>query len=60
MSLDEVRAVLSPRLRDLREPPVLRRYGSVFIGSLDEARGMSFSLVFVPGLAEGAVPAPRL
>src|SRR6185503_19949760 len=48
--------VLAPRLRELSVPPPRRRYGSVFIGSTDAARGMSFDVVFVPGLAEKRFP----
>jgi CRISPR/Cas system-associated exonuclease Cas4 (RecB family) len=55
-SRDEVYGVLSERLRFLRREPVLRRYGCVWVGSLDEARGRGFSAVFVPGLAEGVFP----
>src|SRR4029434_593963 len=33
-----------------------RRYGAVFIGSTEAARGMSFDVVFVPGLAGKLFP----
>lgn len=56
VSLDEVFLVLSERLRFLRRAPARRRYGRVWIGSIDEARGQSFRAVFVPGLAEGIFP----
>lgn len=56
VSLDEVFLVLSERLRFLRRAPARRRYGQVFIGSIDEARGHSFQCVFVPGFAEGIFP----
>lgn len=55
-SLDEVRDVLSERLGFLRADPPKRRYGSVFVGSIEEARGRSFDVVFIPGLAEGLFP----
>lgn len=55
-SLDEIAAVLSDRLRFLRRDPPQRRYGSVFVGSIDEARGREFGTVFLPGLAEGLFP----
>ncbi|HTW64232.1 MAG TPA: PD-(D/E)XK nuclease family protein [Bryobacteraceae bacterium] len=55
-SLDEVYDVLSERLGFLRSEPPKRRYGRVFIGSIDEARGRSFDVVFLPGLAEGLFP----
>jgi CRISPR/Cas system-associated exonuclease Cas4 (RecB family) len=54
--LDEVAAVLSERLRFLRRDPPQRRYGRVFVGSIDEARGREFPVVFLPGLAEGLFP----
>ncbi len=56
VSLDEVYDVLSERLGFLRSEPPKRRYGRVFVGSIEEARGRSFELVFLPGLAEGLFP----
>lgn len=56
VSLDEVYDVLSERLGFLRNDPPKRRYGRVFIGSIEEARGRSFDFVFLPGLAEGLFP----
>ena len=55
-ALDEVYDVLSERLGFLRSEPPKRRYGRVFVGSIDEARGRSFDVVFLPGLAEGLFP----
>ncbi len=55
-ALDEVMEVLSERLRFLRRDPPQRRYGHVFVGSIDEARGREFGVVFLPGLAEGLFP----
>jgi ATP-dependent helicase/nuclease subunit B len=55
-SLDEVYDVLSERLGSLRADPPQRRYGRVFVGSIEEARGRSFDVVFLPGLAEGLFP----
>ena len=55
-SLDEVYDVLSERLGFLRTEPPQRRYGRVFVGSIEEARGRSFDVVFLPGLAEGLFP----
>ncbi len=55
-SLDEVYDVLSERLGFLRSEPPKRRYGRVFVGSIEEARGRSFDVVFLPGLAEGLFP----
>jgi ATP-dependent helicase/nuclease subunit B len=54
--LDEVINVLSERLRFLRRDPDPRRYGRVYVASIDEARGRSFDTVFLPGLAEGLFP----
>lgn len=55
-SLDEVYDVLSEKLGKLRAEPPRRRYGHVFVGSIDEARGRTFDVVFMPGLAEGLFP----
>jgi ATP-dependent helicase/DNAse subunit B len=55
-SLEEVTEVLSDRLRFLRNEPPSRRWGSVFVGSIEEARGREFAVVFLPGLAEGLFP----
>jgi ATP-dependent helicase/nuclease subunit B len=55
-SLDEVYDVLSERLGFLRSEPPQRRYGRVFVGSIDEARGRAFDVAFLPGLAEGLFP----
>jgi len=55
-SLYEVYDVLSERLGSLRADPPVRRYGLVFVGSIEEARGRRFDVVFVPGLAEGLFP----
>lgn len=56
VELFEVQQVLAPRLRDLPMPPPRRRYGRVFVGSTDAARGLTFDVVFVPGLAEKLFP----
>jgi ATP-dependent helicase/nuclease subunit B len=56
VDLNEVQLVLTPRLRELAVAPPRRRYGCVFVGSTDAARGMSFDIVFVPGLAEKLFP----
>ena len=55
-ALDEVYDVLSEKLGSLRTDPPRRRYGHVFVGSIDEARGRTFDVVFLPGLAEGLFP----
>lgn len=56
ITVEEVAQVLSERLRFLRPEPVDRRWGRVFVGSIDEARGCEFRVVFLPGLAEGLFP----
>ncbi len=56
VDLYEVQLVLGPKLRELAVQPRRRRYGSVFVGSVDMARGLSFQVVFVPGLAERMFP----
>ncbi len=54
--LDEVRLVLARRLTDLSVPPSGRRYGRVFVAPVEAVRGLSFEVVFVPGLAEKMFP----
>jgi CRISPR/Cas system-associated exonuclease Cas4 (RecB family) len=54
--LTEVRDVLADRLRSLEIDPPTHRYGRVFVGSPHQARGRSFRVVFVPGLAERLFP----
>ena len=56
VGLDEVRGVLSERLRLVEADPPARRYGQVFVGSPAHARGRSFKVVFVPGVAERVFP----
>lgn len=60
VSLDEVRDVLLDRLAALEQRPPATRYGRVFVGGIERARGRRFDVVFVPGLAERVFPqAPR-
>ena len=56
VALDEVLRVLGPRLLEVTERPVASRFGRVFVGSVDDARGLAFDVVFVPGLAERVFP----
>ena len=56
VTLREVRAVLTPRLSELLEPPTARRAGQVFVAPVEAARGLAFDVVFVPGLAERIFP----
>jgi RecB family exonuclease len=54
--LREVRDVLTPRLSTLTHEPPRRRHGRVFIGTPAAARGRTFRVVFIPGLAERMFP----
>ena len=56
VGLEEVRDVLRDRLVMLDWEPPARRYGRVFVGTPHQARGRTFAVVFVPGLAERVVP----
>lgn len=56
VGLGEVRRVLSQRLLELTVAPPKRRFGQLFVGPIEAARGLSFSVVFVPGLAERIFP----
>ena len=56
VGLDEVRGVLSERLRLVEADPPARRYGQIFVGSPAQARGRTFRVVFVPGVAERVFP----
>ena len=56
VTLREVRDVLSERLRTVAVEPPDSRYGRVFVGTTDQARGRVFRVVFVPGLAERVFP----
>ncbi len=54
----EVLLVLGPRLESLTAAPKESRYGKVWVGGIEEARGMAFRAVFVPGVNEGLFPRP--
>lgn len=56
ISLDEARGVIADRLLTLDREPPRSRYGRVFVGSPQQARGRTFRVVFVPGLAERMFP----
>ena len=56
VGLQDVIDLLADHLRSLRESPEGTRYGRVFAGSIEDARGMSFDIVFLPGLCEGSFP----
>lgn len=56
VALDDVLLVVENLLLEVGVPPASSRYGKVFIGPTDAARGLSFDAVFVPGLAEKMFP----
>ena len=56
VTLAEVRDVLSERLSELPAAAPAQRYGRVFVGRPEHARGREFDVVFVPGLAERIFP----
>jgi ATP-dependent helicase/nuclease subunit B len=56
VDLREVRLALSKRLGDLLSYPGERRYGKVYVGAAEGARGLGFDVVFVPGLGEKIFP----
>jgi CRISPR/Cas system-associated exonuclease Cas4 (RecB family) len=56
VGLEEVLLVLESRLTEVAVPPPRARYGRVFVGPVEAARGLVFELVFVPGLAEKLFP----
>ena len=56
IDLDEARRVLTDRLLTLETDPPARRFGRVFVGTPQQARGRAFRVVFVPGLAERMFP----
>ncbi|MDE3164571.1 MAG: PD-(D/E)XK nuclease family protein, partial [Acidobacteriota bacterium] len=53
-----VMLLLAPRLNALRAAEPGARYGRVWVGGIEEARGMCFRHVFVPGVNEGLFPRP--
>jgi ATP-dependent helicase/nuclease subunit B len=58
VSLAQVLLVIGPRLTSLTMAPKESRYGKVWVGAIEEARGMAFRCVFVPGVNEGLFPRP--
>ena len=56
VSLEEARDVIADRLLALEVDPPRHRYGRVFVGSPQQARGRTFRVVFVAGLAERMFP----
>lgn len=56
VSLEEARDVVAERLLSVDFDPPRHRYGRVFVGGPHQARGRTFRVVFVPGLAERMFP----
>jgi ATP-dependent helicase/nuclease subunit B len=56
VTLDEVRDVLAEQLVNAAERPPAVRYGRVFVGPIEQARGRAFDVAFLPGLAERMFP----
>jgi len=56
VSLEEARDVVADRLQMLEIDPPRARYGRVFVGGPQHARGRTFRVAFVPGLAERMFP----
>ena len=59
VGIEDVILLLSEHLRTSRTRSDEQRYGHVWVGSIEEARGFQFRHVFMPGVAEGAFPRPR-
>lgn len=56
IELSEVQLVLSRRLTELVERPKGKKPGHLYVAPIDGCRGLSFDVVFVPGLAERVFP----
>ncbi len=56
VGLETIVRTIEEHLRFLREAPEDYRYGRVFVGGIEEARGMRFRMVALPGLNEGDFP----
>jgi ATP-dependent helicase/nuclease subunit B len=56
VTLNDILHAISDLLLEVGVPPPAQRYGGVFIGPVEAAKGMSFHAVFVPGLAERLFP----
>jgi len=59
MTAAEARDVIADRLQMLEIDPPKSRYGRVFVGGPQQARGRTFRVVFVAGLAERILVAQR-
>ena len=58
VSLDEVVLVVGPRLNSLAAASEESRFGRVWVGGVEESRGLAFRRVFIPGVNEGLFPRP--
>jgi ATP-dependent helicase/DNAse subunit B len=56
VTLDEIREALTDRLTFLRTEATERRYGKVFVSTIQEASGVAFDIVYLPGLGEDIFP----
>ena len=56
VTLEEVRASLSRRLAEVVRRSSGSRYGRIWVGPIEGARGLSFDVVAAPGLAEHVFP----
>ncbi len=56
VTLDEVRESLARRLAEVVTRSSGSRYGRVWVGPIEGARGLSFDVVAIPGLSERAFP----
>jgi RecB family exonuclease len=56
VSIDEVCRVLGPHLLTLTISSTGGRYGCVYVGPIEAARGRAFKVVYLPGFAERVFP----
>lgn len=56
IAFGEVLQTLETLLLEVAVAPSAQRYGRVFIGPVEAVRGLSFEVVYVPGLAEKMFP----
>ena len=56
LSVALIGIVIEPLLLERAVPPAFQRYGKLFVGPVEAARGLSFDAVWVPGLAERMFP----
>ncbi len=56
VDLTDVRILLEKRLTEVLAEPEGRRSGRLFVGAVQDLRGLGFEVVFVPGMAERLFP----